>query len=129
MEKLFRSTKHYDCKFKSVREIITASNDNLRRCGRRLKKSLIRKTLARKRLKNNDSRLTFPRFFFMTWYECPQPLDLPLQSPSSTEMLKCRVSYRLALTHSVCCSRTLQQSRCLLSWGWSPDLPDEGHSL
>lgn len=88
-------------------------------------------------LKNNDSRLSFPSFFvgffsFLVPWHAANALgstDLSLRSPSSEEMWKCRVSLRLALARSLGCSRTLQQSRCSLSWGSGPDLLHEGRSL
>lgn len=71
--------------------------------------------------KNNDS-----------WHNVPsvscqrtQLWDLSLWLPSSTDTVRGSASD----WHTLWCSRTLQQSRCSLSCGSSPDLLVEGRSL
>lgn len=52
----------------------------------------------------------------------PTTKRLAFTVPTSTAMLTCKVSNRVALMHLAGCPRTLQQSRCLLSRELSQNL-------
>lgn len=119
MEKWFRSAKHYDWKC-NHHSLWWWSHRCVCSCG----ESIIRKMFAtgwKMLKKNRDSCLMMPFFYWAPSAKrrlCSHP---PPQ--------RCERAGSAAEWHSVCCSRTLQQSRCLLSWGSCPDLPVEGHSL